>query len=224
MVRLILRGIFAVLMLRTVVFASSRSLSSQILASVKCPSPNALWRFNHEQLAHLVSKDLIVTPEFISMEEEKNLIDELDTHLLKHRYQNAHWDYYCGGSVVVISLLSDSVLRMSVPPVEELVALPEDQPDLRSIALPGTDSWIDIRIPRRSVYVMRGGTRYLLAHAILSNAQVARLYEEHPISLYDVQRARRISVICRSKIRAKMIPYGEAPSEESAPFEPKPLE
>ncbi|KAF6770837.1 putative alpha-ketoglutarate-dependent dioxygenase alkb protein 7 mitochondrial [Paragonimus kellicotti] len=64
---------------------------------------------------------------------------------------------FCGGSVVVISLLSDSVLRMSVPPVEELVALPEDQSDLRSVSLPGPDSWIDIRIPRRSVYVMRGG-------------------------------------------------------------------
>ncbi|KAF7259776.1 Alpha-ketoglutarate-dependent dioxygenase alkB 7 [Paragonimus skrjabini miyazakii] len=80
-------------MLLSLAFASSRSLSSQILASVKCPSRTVSWRFNHEQLAHLVSKEFIIKPEFISVEEEKNLVDELDTHLLKHRYQDAHWDY-----------------------------------------------------------------------------------------------------------------------------------
>ncbi|KAG5455189.1 Alpha-ketoglutarate-dependent dioxygenase alkB 7, mitochondrial [Clonorchis sinensis] len=120
---------------------------------------------------------------------------------------------FCGGSVVVLSLLSDSVLRLAVAPSKEVVALPADQPGLAELSLPNPGSYVDLRIPRRSVYVMRGASRYLLTHAILSNTDVARLFAEHGSRLYDIQRPRRISVICRSRLRATMIPLKTTDSE-----------
>ncbi|CAH8643168.1 unnamed protein product [Dicrocoelium dendriticum] len=67
---------------------------------------------------------------------------------------------FCGGSIAVVSLLSDSVLRLAVAPPQEVVALPADQPNLRDLTLP-PDGWLDVFIPRRSVYVLLGGTRSL---------------------------------------------------------------
>ncbi|GAA48787.1 alkylated DNA repair protein alkB homolog 7 [Clonorchis sinensis] len=128
---------------------------------------------------------------------------------------------FCGGSVVVLSLLSDSVLRLAVAPSKEVVALPADQPGLAELSLPNPGSYVDLRIPRRSVYVMRGASRYLLTHAILSNTDVARLFAEHGSRLYDIQRPRRISVICRisplSRLHPPSLPTADSSTRRPAP-------
>ncbi|CAH8593443.1 unnamed protein product [Schistosoma curassoni] len=115
---------------------------------------------------------------------------------------------FCGESIAVLSLLSDSILRLAVAPQSEVVGVPQDQYDyLNSLNLPPIGSWIDIFIPRRSVYIMRGALRYLLTHAILSNEQVDKIRNEQSIDLYNLHRGRRVSVICRTHSVCNLIPY-----------------
>lgn len=234
---------------------------------------NIPWNYSHDYIACVVREDLVIRKDFVSREEEENLVNELNGCLSKHKFESSHWDYaithyreiertnwlavnrpiiqrlkeftattipnesakgfsvdqliqpsihvldladngeirahvdsvrFCGGSVAVISLLSDSVLRLAVAPPQEVVALPVDQPNLRNLALP-TDGWLDVFIPRRSIYVLRGGTRYLLTHEILSNEKVSELNMTHPSPLYSTRRSRRISVICRSRNRFPLL-------------------
>ncbi|VDP33490.1 unnamed protein product [Echinostoma caproni] len=51
------------------------------------------WTSSHDNLANIVLSEVIFKPDFISESEETSLVTELDTHLLKHRYEIAHWDY-----------------------------------------------------------------------------------------------------------------------------------
>lgn len=100
----------------------------------------------------------------------------------------------------MVSLLSDSVLRLAVAPAEEVVGIPSTHLHLLQVKLPPAPSYIDIYIPRRSIYVMRGASRYLMTHAILPQSEVCQLRHDFPLSgTYSAVRSRRISVICRTR-------------------------
>lgn len=102
--------------------------------------------------------------------------------------------------VSVLSLLDDSVLRLAVAPQTEVVGLPSHRSDLAFLNLPLPGTSIDIRIPRRSLYIIRGALRYLFTHAILSNEEASKLNLENSDSkVYDVYRHRRVSIICRTQ-------------------------
>lgn len=51
------------------------------------------WNSSDNNLASVVLSELIFRPNFVSATEESSLVAELDTHLSKHRYEDAHWDY-----------------------------------------------------------------------------------------------------------------------------------
>uniref|UniRef100_A0A5K3F3G2 2OG-FeII_Oxy_2 domain-containing protein n=2 Tax=Mesocestoides corti TaxID=53468 RepID=A0A5K3F3G2_MESCO len=48
--------------------------------------------FQDDFIKRLVSEELITIPDFITEDEEKNLVSEVDSVLLRSRYQTAHWD------------------------------------------------------------------------------------------------------------------------------------
>nr|CAX75484.1 Alkylated repair protein alkB homolog 7 precursor [Schistosoma japonicum] len=116
---------------------------------------------------------------------------------------------FCGESIAVLSLLADSILRLAIAPQSEVVGIPEGQRDyLHALNLPAIGSWIDIFIPRRSVYIIRGALRYLLTHAILSNEQVACMRNSYSVDMYNLHRGRRVSVICRTHaMNSNLIPF-----------------
>lgn len=79
---------------------------------------------------------------------------------------------FCGSTVAVLSLLSDSVGRL---------CLEKDK-----------DQIVDVFIPRRSLYIMKGVARYDFTHEILHN-------EQSMFRGRKVDKDRRISVICRNE-------------------------
>eukprot|EP00093_Oithona_nana_P003168 03168.XXX_86801_87785_1 [CDS] Oithona nana genome sequencing. len=79
---------------------------------------------------------------------------------------------FCGDTVAVLSLLSDSVMKL----------VHEKSKDYQTKYL----------IPRRSLYIMRGSSRYDFTHEILSN-------EDSVINDQKVMKTRRISIVCRNE-------------------------
>ncbi|KAL6102761.1 alkbh7 [Pungitius sinensis] len=78
---------------------------------------------------------------------------------------------FCGSTIAGLSLLSDSIMRL----------VKEDS----------TDEWMDLLLPRRSLYILRDQARYDFTHQILKD-------EESVFNGRKVPRLRRISVICRN--------------------------
>ncbi|KAM3863850.1 alpha-ketoglutarate-dependent dioxygenase alkB homolog 7, mitochondrial [Diretmus argenteus] len=78
---------------------------------------------------------------------------------------------FCGCTIAGLSLLSDSVMRL----VKE----------------GATNEWLDLLLPRRSLYIMRNQARYDFTHEILKD-------EESVFHGRRVPRQRRVSVICRN--------------------------
>lgn len=78
---------------------------------------------------------------------------------------------FCGCTIAGLSLLSDSVMRL----------VKEDAPS----------EWLDLLLPRRSLYILRNEARYNFTHEILKD-------EESVFNGQRVPRLRRISVICRN--------------------------
>lgn len=78
---------------------------------------------------------------------------------------------FCGSTIAGLSLLSDSVMRL----------VKEDS----------TDEWLDLLLPRHSLYILRNQARYNFTHEILKD-------EESVFNGQKVPRQRRISVICRN--------------------------
>ncbi|MBN3323922.1 ALKB7 dioxygenase, partial [Atractosteus spatula] len=78
---------------------------------------------------------------------------------------------FCGSTIAGLSLLSDSVMRL----VSE-----QDMAD-----------WVDLLLPRRSLYILRDSARYSFTHQVLRD-------EESFFAGRRVPRDRRISVICRN--------------------------
>ncbi|KAM8845301.1 alpha-ketoglutarate-dependent dioxygenase alkB homolog 7, mitochondrial isoform 2-T2 [Spinachia spinachia] len=78
---------------------------------------------------------------------------------------------FCGSTIAGLSLLSDSIMRL----------VKEDS----------TDEWMDLLLPRRSLYILRDQARYDFTHQILKD-------EESVFNGRKVPRLRRISIICRN--------------------------
>ncbi|XP_035036443.1 alpha-ketoglutarate-dependent dioxygenase alkB homolog 7, mitochondrial [Hippoglossus stenolepis] len=78
---------------------------------------------------------------------------------------------FCGSTIAGLSLLSDSIMRL----------VRED----------AKNHWLDLLLPRRSLYILRDQARYSFTHEILKD-------EESVFSGERVPRQRRISVICRN--------------------------
>lgn len=78
---------------------------------------------------------------------------------------------FCGNTIAGLSLLSDSIMRL----VKEDV----------------TSEWLDLLLPRRSLYILRDQARYNFTHEILKD-------EDSVFNGQRVPRQRRISVICRN--------------------------
>jgi len=79
---------------------------------------------------------------------------------------------FCGDTVAVLSLLSDSVLKLVHEKHENYI--------------------VHVLVPRRSLYVLRGISRYNYTHAILKN-------EESFFKGTPVTKERRISIVCRNE-------------------------
>ncbi|XP_076396864.1 alpha-ketoglutarate-dependent dioxygenase alkB homolog 7, mitochondrial [Megachile rotundata] len=80
---------------------------------------------------------------------------------------------FCGEIIAGLSLLSDSVMRLTLVGNETLYKQ-------------------DFLLPRRSLYIMSGAARYNYKHEILKN-------EESYFEGQHVPKIRRVSVICRSQ-------------------------
>ncbi|XP_065820776.1 alpha-ketoglutarate-dependent dioxygenase alkB homolog 7, mitochondrial isoform X1 [Labrus bergylta] len=78
---------------------------------------------------------------------------------------------FCGSTIAGLSLLSDSIMRL----------VREDN----------SSEWLDLLLPRRSLYILRDEARYNFTHEILKE-------EDSVFSGQRVPRLRRISVICRN--------------------------
>ncbi|XP_068575048.1 alpha-ketoglutarate-dependent dioxygenase alkB homolog 7, mitochondrial [Cebidichthys violaceus] len=78
---------------------------------------------------------------------------------------------FCGSTIAGLSLLSDSIMRL----------VKED----------ATDEWVDLLLPRLSLYILRDQARYNFTHQILKD-------DESVFNGQKVPRLRRISVICRN--------------------------
>ncbi|XP_042360598.1 alpha-ketoglutarate-dependent dioxygenase alkB homolog 7, mitochondrial [Plectropomus leopardus] len=78
---------------------------------------------------------------------------------------------FCGSTIAGLSLLSDSIMRL----------VNEDVPS----------EWLDLLLPRLSLYILRDEARYNFTHEILKD-------EESVFNGQRVPRLRRISVICRN--------------------------
>ncbi|XP_046894326.1 alpha-ketoglutarate-dependent dioxygenase alkB homolog 7, mitochondrial isoform X2 [Hypomesus transpacificus] len=78
---------------------------------------------------------------------------------------------FCGTTIAGLSLLSDSIMRL----------VKEDD----------AAQWLDLLLPRRSLYILRDQARYKFTHEILRD-------EDSVFDGQRVPRQRRISVICRN--------------------------
>ncbi|XP_061702544.1 alpha-ketoglutarate-dependent dioxygenase alkB homolog 7, mitochondrial [Syngnathoides biaculeatus] len=78
---------------------------------------------------------------------------------------------FCGSTITGLSLLSDSVMRL--------------------VEVDAPSEWLDLLLPRRSLYILRDQARYNFTHEILKD-------EESLFNGQKVPRQRRISVICRN--------------------------
>ena len=82
---------------------------------------------------------------------------------------------FCGSCVAVLSLLSPCVARFRL-----------DQ---------ARDQVVDAVIQQRSLYVMKGFSRYECTHEILKN-------EESYFNGVEIVKGRRVSVICRNEAKS----------------------
>lgn len=78
---------------------------------------------------------------------------------------------FCGSTIAGLSLLSDSIMRL--------------------VKQDDTNEWLDLLLPRHSLYILRDQARYNFTHEILKD-------EESVFKERKVTRQRRISVICRN--------------------------
>lgn len=82
---------------------------------------------------------------------------------------------FCGDTVAILSLLSDCVLK-----------LVHDQDSAKTV---------NCLVPRRSLYILRGTSRYDYTHEILANGQ--SFFRDQ-----EVYKTRRISLVCRNDVTA----------------------
>ncbi|XP_059078658.1 alpha-ketoglutarate-dependent dioxygenase alkB homolog 7, mitochondrial-like [Tigriopus californicus] len=175
----------------------------------------------------------LIYDDFISVEEEQSLFNEVEPHLKRQTYEKDHWDdaisnfreterkhwnahnlpviqrlqkfafephlkllpyvhvldlapqgyikphidsaRFCGDIVAVLSLLSDSVARFV-----------HDQ---------SKDQIVDCLVRQRSLYVMKGSSRYDFTHEILRSED--SILKDPNDNERKIDKTRRISIVCR---------------------------
>ncbi|XP_076608823.1 alpha-ketoglutarate-dependent dioxygenase alkB homolog 7, mitochondrial [Chaetodon auriga] len=206
-----------------------RCLSSCASGGLLPHSDEPLIVGSSRELVQRLGSQVEVRTAFITEEEERAFLRELESGLKKKRYEFDHWDdaihgyretervswgaaceevlnrvrsaafpegsqllgpvhildldktgyikphidsvKFCGSTIAGLSLLSDSIMRL----------VKED----------ATSEWLDLLLPRHSLYILRNEARYNFTHEILKD-------EESVFNGQKVPRRRRISVICRN--------------------------
>uniref|UniRef100_A0A914XY32 Uncharacterized protein n=1 Tax=Panagrolaimus superbus TaxID=310955 RepID=A0A914XY32_9BILA len=161
-----------------------------------------------------ITQNCTVISDFITENEEAEILKEIEPHMKRLKYEKSHWDdaiylyrereqrkwsekntktfsriaKYCGDTISGVSLLSDSVMRLRHKDEKEIYI-------------------VDLWLKRRSLYKLTGIGRYDFTHEILAK-------EDSKFNGVEVPKDRRISVICR-----------DMPQKEKAPkeLEYKPL-
>lgn len=198
-------------------------------STISCPQVEQNVEGSSRGLVQGLGRQVEVRPHFISQEEERAFLEELEPGLKRKRYQFDHWDdaihgyretergtwgsvcegllrrvksvafpegspllgpvhvldldkagyikphidsvKFCGSTIAGLSLLSDSVMRL----------VKEDD----------ADQWLDLLLPRYSLYILRDTARYGFTHELLKD-------EHSTFRGRRIPRQRRISVICRN--------------------------
>ncbi|XP_059620988.1 alpha-ketoglutarate-dependent dioxygenase alkB homolog 7, mitochondrial [Phlebotomus argentipes] len=103
---------------------------------------------------------------------------------------------YCGSTIAGVSLLSDSVMRLVRIDEKKYQQNAESdyrkQPDKSAENSTDPGYFVNILLPKRSLYIMRKSARYNFTHEILGNKD--SFFEGKAVKKY-----RRISIVCRNK-------------------------
>ncbi|KAI8125632.1 hypothetical protein FF38_05487 [Lucilia cuprina] len=101
---------------------------------------------------------------------------------------------YCGHTIAGISLLSDAVMRLVRTKESSTTSTNNNEQDNyrnQPKAVLENNFYVDILLPRRSLYIMSHTARYNFTHEILAN-------EESKFHNEPLKKERRISIICRN--------------------------
>ncbi|XP_062367711.1 alpha-ketoglutarate-dependent dioxygenase alkB homolog 7, mitochondrial [Cinclus cinclus] len=131
----------------------------------------ALLHASSPELARRLCGLALVRGGFVSEGEAVELLREVEPGLRRGRYQNDHWDRFCGCTIVGLSLLSPSVLRLQ--------------------SLRDPQDWLELLLEPGSLYVLRGAARYEFTHEILPD-------EKSFFRGLRVPRGRRVALIFRN--------------------------
>ncbi|CAG0891992.1 unnamed protein product [Cyprideis torosa] len=112
-------------------------------------------------------------------DQEKRIMSH--THILdisEEGWIKAHVDSvrFCGSTIAGLSLCSSSVMRLRPSPTTD----------------ENNSVHVDVKLPRRSLYVMKDRVRYDYSHEVLKVSE-SRWNQEL------VPRGRRVSIICRNE-------------------------
>ncbi|XP_005177792.1 alpha-ketoglutarate-dependent dioxygenase alkB homolog 7, mitochondrial [Musca domestica] len=98
---------------------------------------------------------------------------------------------YCGHTIAGISLLSDSVMRL-VYAINKTESGASEDYRSQPKAILENNYYVDILLPRRSLYIMSHYARYDFTHEILANKESSFMGQ-------PIKKDRRISIICRNE-------------------------
>ena len=171
------------------------------------PLPNSAIDQDHHVLTSVIlrTRQHLETNHFPATNIGKN-IQWLPCHaidLAQDGDLDAHVDSvkFSGGVVCGISLLSDSIMRLrpSREPPENGNQL--GQPHQQSCSSPDANDYIDLYLPKNSLYVLSGLSRYEYTHELLPSRSEFTLVKdgEYNVDVITVERGRRLSIIFRDK-------------------------
>ncbi|XP_054708780.1 alpha-ketoglutarate-dependent dioxygenase alkB homolog 7, mitochondrial-like isoform X3 [Uloborus diversus] len=125
------------------------------------------WNVQNSEVLQRV-RDIAFTPQ-CSQIKHVHVLD-----IAKHGYIKPHVDSikFCGDTIAGLSLLSSSIMRLAKENNKE--------------------KFVDVLLSRRSLYIMKGTSRYDFTHEILEDAK-SYFKNKH------VPRDRRVSIICRNE-------------------------
>ena len=106
---------------------------------------------------------------------------------------NAHVDSvrFSGNLVAGLSLLSDAIMRLKPSVCDSSSSLNDNLEGASSNNTMESSEYIDLLLPRRSLYVLSGMSRYGFSHELLPSGSIF-----HGTTT-PIQRDRRISIIFR---------------------------
>ncbi|RMB93760.1 hypothetical protein DUI87_29752 [Hirundo rustica rustica] len=180
------------------------SRNAELALGPEAEADPALLRASSPELSRRLRGLALVRGRFVSDGEAAELLREVEPGLGRARYQNDHWDRFCGCTIAGVSLLSPSVLRLRSlrDPREWLELLLSPAPSTCSGGFLGV--WGTLGgfggppDPPRTPIPCRGAARYEFTHEILPD-------EESFFGELRVPRGRRVALIFRND------PPGEDP-------------